>query len=313
MEPAAVRERFDRGVFYGAVAGGKLKSALAYAGRFPDQAELLRKYESLFREERYLAYDVERDLNEILLLYQKYYRDAFYLEVGREEAEARLQKRLADLFQRPSNTALDDLEERAAEAFRRRSFHFLGGRTGGYRGPYIWREEELRRYAVELPEGVQDYAVKLLDGFVSRSWAAYLSFGAAGTGGWSNGGGLIHCVREAYDLESEDFLVSLLKHEAQHASDLARYPGMSSGDLEYRAKLVELIYSNRRSLLDQFARQADGAGADNGHALAAWRIVRGFARRLNRPLGQPLPIGEVQAAARALFAESREEMERKYR
>ena len=101
MEPAAVREVFDREVFWGAVVRGSLKDAMAYAGRFPEQAERLKKYASIFEEERYLTYDVDGDLNAILLLYQKYYRDAFYLELDREEAGERLRKRLADLMQLP--------------------------------------------------------------------------------------------------------------------------------------------------------------------------------------------------------------------
>ncbi len=57
-----------------------------------------------------------------------------------------------------------------------------------------------------------------------ESWLSYLTFGLSGTGGWSNGDGLIHCVKRHYDLKSESFRVSLLKHEAQHASDQGRYP-----------------------------------------------------------------------------------------
>ncbi len=57
-----------------------------------------------------------------------------------------------------------------------------------------------------------------------ESWLSYLTFGLSGTGGWSNGDGLIHCVKRHYDLKSESFRVSLLKHEAQHASDQSRYP-----------------------------------------------------------------------------------------
>ena len=127
---------------------------------------------------------------------------------------------------------------------------------------------------MELPDGVQDYAVKLLDGFVMLSWLDYLSFGEVGTGGWSNGDGLIHCVKSGYDLDSEAFQVSLLKHEAQHAADHARFRGMSSEELEYRAKLVELICSSQRNLLDRFLLEADGARTGNGHGLAAERIDR---------------------------------------
>lgn len=37
--------------------------------------------------------------------------------------------------------------------------------------------------------------------------------------------------------------------------DMARFENMPSEDLEYRAKLVELIYSSQRNLLQKFGRQ----------------------------------------------------------
>ena len=168
---------------------------------------------------------------------------------------------------------------------------------------------------MELPEGTQDYAVKFLDGFLMKSWLDYISFGETGTGGWSNGDGLIHCVRTAYDLESENFQVSLLKHEAQHAMDHARYKGITSEELEYRAKLVELIYSRERRMLERFLGQADTTRADNGHGLSAERIVREFEIRQKRDRGRlaELPVEAVQTAAQSLFAESCQEMAAKYR
>ena len=156
--------------------------------------------------------------------------------------------------------------------------------------------------------------MKLLDGFIMESWLNYLTFGKSGTGGWSNGDGLIHCVKHCYDLESESFRVSLLKHEAQHAADQGRYPGMSVEELEYRAKLVELIYSEERQLLDCFLREADTANSGNSHGLAAERIVRGFEVRLGKSREEltGLPVQKVQSAALALFRESTGEMDRKY-
>lgn len=175
-------------------------------------------------------------------------------------------------------------------------------------------DEELSHYEVELPEGTQDYAVKFLDGFIMKSWLDYISFGETGTGGWSNGDGLIHCVRGAYDLQSEEFQVSLLKHEAQHAIDQARYKGITNEDLEYRAKLVELIYSRERRMLERFVGQADTTRADNGHGLSAEHIVRGFEMFLKKERSRlaGLPVETAQSVAQSLFAESSEKMAAKY-
>lgn len=307
-----MKTAFDQNLCLAWLKKGRLRPAMEYLAQFPEQAELYRQYMSLYQQEHYLSYDVDSRLQDILLAYQKYYRDAFYLEQSPEEAAEGLRARLAGLLEGGA-ASLDELEELAAEAFRARGFHFLGGRTGGCYGPYIWRTEELRRYEVELPEGVQEYAVKLLGGFVMESWLSYLTFGLSGTGGWSNGDGLIHCVKRHYDLKSESFRVSLLKHEAQHASDQGRYPGMSSADLEYRAKLVELIYSEERQLLGRFLQEADAANPGSGHGLAAERIVRGFARQQDGDGLAALPIETVRAAALELFRESSREMAEKYR
>lgn len=307
-----MKTAFDQNLCLAWLKKGHLRPAMEYLAQFPEQAELYRQYMSLYQQEHYLSYDVDSQLQDILLAYQKYYRDAFYLEQSPEEAAEGLRARLAGLLGAGA-ASLDELEELAAEAFRAGGFHFLGGRTGGCYGPYIWRTEELRRYEVELPESVQEYAVKLLGGFVMESWLSYLTFGLSGTGGWSNGDGLIHCVKRHYDLESESFQVSLLKHEAQHASDQSRYPGMSSADLEYRAKLVELIYSEERQLLGRFLQEADAANPGSGHGLAAERIVRGFARRQDGDGLAALPIETVRAAALELFRESSREMAEKYR
>ena len=307
-----MKTAFDQNLCLAWLKKGRLRPAMEYLAQFPEQAELYRQYMSLYQQEQYLSYDVDSQLQDILLAYQKYYRDAFYLEKSPEEAAEGLRARLAGLLG-DGAASLDELEELAAEAFRAGGFHFLGGRTGGCYGPYIWRTEELRRYEVELPEGVQEYAVKLLGGFVMESWLSYLTFGLSGTGGWAHGDGLIHCVKRHYDLESESFRVSLLKHEAQHASDQSRYPGMSSADLEYRAKLVELIYSEERQLLGRFLQEADAANPGSGHGLAAERIVRGFARRQDGDGLAALPIETVRAAALELFRESSREMAEKYR
>lgn len=306
---------FDWSLCLAHLKKGDLCSAMEYLAGYPEHAELYQKSVSLFQQENYLSYDVDDGLQSILLIYQKYYRDAFYLRQSPEDAAGHLRSRLAELFQTDPAAPLDELEEKVVEACRSRSLYALTGRTGGYYGPYIWRTEELKHYAVELPDGVQDYAVKLLDGFIMESWLNYLTFGKSGTGGWSNGDGLIHCVKHHYDLDSESFQVSLLKHEAQHAADQSKYPGMSTGDLEYRAKLVELIYSSQRRLLDQFLLEADASRADNSHGLAAERIIRGFEKRLELRRGElsGLPVEQVQAVSRELFAESNAEMADKYR
>ncbi|MCM1241719.1 MAG: hypothetical protein NC314_02670 [Roseburia sp.] len=88
-------------------------------------------------------------------------------------------------------------------------------------------------------------------------------------------------MKSSYDLEDESFTVSLLKREAQHTMDLSQYPHMSSEDLEYRAKLVELIYSCKRNLFQKFIHEADTSKENNGHSMAAYRIIEEFVKKLH--------------------------------
>lgn len=198
------------------------------------------------------------------------------------------------------------LAERLQAAFEANGYHALFGKTQGYYGPYVWRETVPTVYRVELPDGTAEYTVNILKGFVFRSWMDYLTFGRYGTGGWASPDGTINCVEQAYDFESERFLVSLLKHEAQHAMDMKRFPKITPAELEYRAKLVELHYSGDLGLLQKFLSEADESRTGDSHAAASARIRREFAGtdQANLP--------SIQARARELLHAHIKELEVKY-
>lgn len=300
--------QFQSNIFYSYLLKGDLNGAIRYIEPFPDQAERYHRYEALFANEEYLTYDADDHLNQILAIYQRYYREVFYLNIPAGQAAENMMNRFAILFHLCDSNDLCETAARAiTEAFTARGFHILCGRTGGYFGPYIWKTTESKTFEVELPNGIQAYTVRFLDGFISKSWLDYISFGEVSTGGWTDSDGMISCITSSYDLQSEHFQVSLLKHEAQHAKDLLNYPGMSSEDLEYRAKLVELIYSSRKNLLDQFIQEADESQRSNGHGMAASRITAEFSN-----YAEPLTVQEIQNTARILFLKSNAEMDSKY-
>ncbi len=302
---------FDSNIYYGYIIKGDLQGTIAYVGQFPEMTALYRRFLAVFEQEQYIRYDADDDINKILTIYQRYYRDVFYLGISKEHAAEKLRVRLAALLDIAEESAeLSDLEQnQLVEAFGNKGLHFMGGKTSGYYGPYVWRTTETVSYHVELPDGRKEYTIKLLDGFITRSWMDYLSFGEIGPGGWTDNDGYINCVKAAYDFDSESFRVSLLKHEAQHARDLERNKNISSEDLEYRAKLVELIYSDERNLLPEFFQEADASDRNNGHAMAAYRIVKGFADALgmdeiDEMEPAAIPIAQIQTVARMLFEKS---------
>ena len=255
---------------------GDMKGAIAYMRVHAEFGDVLPAYIAIFENGEYRSYDVPEPINRMLRLYQIYYRDIFYC--GRMEAEAAqgLRTAMRALLQMPdASEAL--LTQRLQSMLERMGYHVLFGRTQGYYGPYIWRETVPTTYCVALPGGTAEYTVNMLRGFVFRSWMDYLTFGRFGTGGWTSPDGTINCIEGAYDLESERFCISLLKHEAQHAEDMKQFPGIAPAELEYRAKLVELYYSGDLGLLPKFIAEADADRADDSHAAASARIDFAFA------------------------------------
>ena len=284
---------------------GDIKGAIAYMRDHEEFKDILPAYVAIFENCEYRTFDIPDKLNDILRLYQVYYRDTFYCGVPEAEAADRLLAQLRTLLHMPdAEKAL--LTQRLQSVFEAEGYHALFGKTQGYYGPYIWRETVPTVYQVQLPDGTAEYTVNILKGFIFRSWMDYLTFGRYGTGGWASPDGTINCIQQAYDFGSERFLVSLLKHEAQHTVDMKRFPEITPAELEYRAKLVELHYSGDVGLLQKFLSEADESKAGDSHAAASARIKREFA-----DTDQGL-LSCIQARALALLHAHTKEMEEKY-
>ena len=285
---------------------GDIKGAIAYMREHEEYKDILPAYTAIFEDGEYRTFEVPDALNDILRQYQIYYRDVFYCGLPETEAADKLRTRLKALLHLP-DAGEELLTERLRSAFEAEGYHALFGKTQGYYGPYIWRDTVPTVYRVELPGGTAEYTVNILKGFVFRSWMDYLTFGRFGTGGWASPDGTINCIAQAYDFESERFLVSLLKHEAQHAVDMKRFPAITPTELEYRAKLVELHYSGDLGLLQKFVSEADESRADDSHAAASARIRREFADT------DPADLSAIRARALELLEAHTKEMEDKYR
>ena len=138
----------------------------------------------------------------------------------------------------------------------------------------------------------------------------FATFGMASTGGWAKKDGL-YCIRRHYDLDSEKFKLSFLKHEARHFADFGLYPELQPADLEYRGKLTELVYSEEGTyrLLTEFTKGANRV-ENAPHPLANWYVVEGLSRHLlggQRPADsrawESIPKEQIREAARRLLEE----------
>ena len=284
---------------------GDMQGAIAYMRDHEEFKDILPAYVAVFERCEYRTFEIPDELNDILRLYQIYFRDIFYCGLPEAEAADKLLTQLKVLLDVP-DAEEELLTEQLQSVFEAKGYHALFGKTQGYYGPYVWKDTVPAVYSVELPDGTAEYRVNILRGFVFRSWMDYLTFGRFGTGGWASPDGTINCIEQAYDFESERFLVSLLKHEAQHTEDMKHFPGITSAELEYRAKLVELHYAGDPGLLQKFLSEADESKTSDGHAVASARLKLGFADT------DQTSLSGIQARALELFHAHTKEMEETY-
>ena len=205
-------------------------------------------------------------------------------------------------------TSLDALEPTLQMMVRDRGYHVLLGQTLPLRELMLWKTESERNYEVALPEGIQPVKVVFMDDFASLGWAGFATCDRHHSGGWTKPAAL-YAVRSAYDLESEDFKVSYLTHEAQHFADNRRFPKLQrQEELEYRAKLAELAMGSN-TVHDLLASFAGNVSEDPAvpHSYANGRVVHDLGARLfpgAAPVWGDATVARINAAAAELLREN---------
>jgi len=274
-------EKYDEYKFKSFLWRLELKEAVNYLSNFPEMNDLYQKYISVFEKGEYLKRTDNEVIGHIDMIYQKYYRNVFWKALNKFEAMKTLFQELFEYLKLDKTIVkIEDTEERVVSLVNKEGYECLCGETQGFFGPYIWKDSTKETFEVELPEGTENYTIVMMDGFISRSWLDFISFGKTGAGGWTRKDGLLSCVRKVYDITSDSFKISFLKHEAQHSYDIKKYPKITSVELEYRAKLVELIYWPNGKIIKFIHNEANNSNKDNTHAYSAYLIIRDLSKRI---------------------------------
>lgn len=251
----------DESKFYAYCLQGDVPAAYEYLCSIKNKNKKTKalelKYHRRFFTEKPIFRIQSKDpwIRRVLFAYYQYFI-AVLTKKNASEAEIQLAQSLSPcISDSPSNMGLDQIEGQLEVIFRNKGYHFLGGLTGPFRGPFIWKTMEREEFKVELPHHTQEVTVYFLSDFLLQSWIYFSTFGAKRAGGWAKPEGLyyVNDRPKKINMEGSEFKVSYLKHEAQHVSDYARFPNLPPKDLEFRAKLVELIYEpNSYRLLKKF-------------------------------------------------------------
>jgi len=242
----------DESRLYAYCLQGDVVAAYEYIQSVPEKSTKQKKLEAKYFRRFFSAkppYRFKSDdpwIRRVLVAYYQYFT-AVLTRKSVLEAENQLRESLVELI--PESTLKDNmdiLEAYLEQKFKEKGYHFLGGVTPPYRGPYIWKTTTEKEFTVLLPHQVQKVTVYFMTDFLLQSWIHFATFGEKFAGGWAKEDGLYFVAErpknKRVEINSSEFQVSYLKHEAQHQIDFARFPDLSPKDLEYRAKLVELIY-----------------------------------------------------------------------
>ncbi len=240
---------------------------------------------------------------------------ALSISEGEGFLESSLNQVLLGLGRAKSPDHSAGVHDRVGELLDEKGYFYLDTAAPPFRDLFLWKKEENRNYMVRLTDGSQKVRVTFMTDLVSMGWKQYATLGLVATTGWVEGGRL-YCLSWAYDRSSENFEVSYLKHESRHLADLQRFPELQSADLEYRAKLTELVFASNsmRSLLDDFtAKSAPNPGSP--HTYANYRVTRDVYRVL---FDQPFPgsidpwreanAQSISSAARGLLQQNTESL-----
>lgn len=236
-------------------------------------------------------------------IYRAYWRAALLSPTLREEEEERLRLNLIRLLDAPPQSSLNDIEPLLTRRLGEDGYHALTGRTAPLRELMLWKTQTTEQRRVSLPEGDHLTTVHLLADFASFGWSGFATCERSATGGWVRPDAIYAVTPRYRSLEGEDFLVSFVAHESQHYADLQRFPGMAAWELEYRAKLTELVLADttNRALLAAFAANCSDR-QDVPHSYANGRVLEALRSRLElQPSGElgRVPTPDVQAAALA--------------
>ena len=154
----------------------------------------------------------------------------------------------------------------------------------GFQDLIIWDQETINKHEVILPKDTIITTVIFIESYHLNGYDNYATISKSSVGGWAmKESATLYCNKSHYDLNSEKFKISYLKHESIHFTDLNEYPNLSSADLEYRAKVIELMYCTKKTVhirISEFINGASSKERTHSHPYANYSLIKGMSKIL---------------------------------
>jgi hypothetical protein len=191
----------------------------------------------------------------------------------------------------------------------------------GFQEIFIWNKESTKKYEVILPKDTVKTTVVFIEGYQINGYDEFATFGDSQVGGWAiKESSTLYCNKSTYDLNSEKFKVSYLKHESLHFTDLNNYPNLSSTDLEYRSKVIELMYCTEGTIYDRISEFVSGANKSNrknSHPYANYILIQNMSKLIfnsdfKSDINQwkKVSVDKINKAASSLYESSENKLQK---
>ena len=215
-------------------------------------------------------------INDVVLAYHDYWKKVLLQNYSEDEREKMIYSSLREVLIKHSIHIPDSTDVLAivADEFEKCGVTALTGKTLPHFDLLAWAKNDSVEYKVQLTDCSVDVIVFFMSDFVSYGWSHYATFGSAYPGGWATSEAL-YCMGDDYDRESEKFKVSYLQHEGRHFADYKQFPNLKSADLEYRAKLTELVFADTTlyQIIEKFIANSKRQ-KDAPHSLANNEVIK---------------------------------------
>ena len=267
-------KKFCEDELHGICGQGSYQAVVEYLESCEDGAEHLAKYRALFETDEYVFEIEDSEVQAFLRAYEDYLKHVLMTKMSVSQYEKYALACLKGFF--PGVNDYSVLEKAIPRYFEERGYFASFGVVSPLPSLTLWKKQTKHEMEVELPEATVKMNVYEMDEIVTRGWYDYLTFGKVGTGGWVSDDGCYY-FKQFYEVDSENFKVSLLKHEGQHFYDQSINYIMPSHELEYRAKLTELVYLQEPWVLNSFLLHMSD-DKKNPHGYANKRIVTNLSK-----------------------------------
>ena len=280
---------------YGMAVKGEVPKILKYLDTLqvytPKDSAFKNKFEARFKyaTDRTTDYFKKTDtlLNPLHRMFQRYWRKG--LLHPEQDNDSVFKQQLIHFLNNEngngvySNAEIDttNLEESYKKYIESKGYYCTDfGRSGKFYDFLAWKTMEPKTFEIDLIDHTEQVAVYFMKDFLSLGWMAYSRLGERYPGGWATQEAL-YCVTKGYDQSSEKFKTVYLKHEGQHFYDYKRFPGLESRDLEYRGKLIEMVFCEEE-LYNRVYNYLKNAKDDprNAHPHANYRIIANMSKAI---------------------------------